>query len=90
MCSSKAINPQIAKHDYSRFKSVLLAGKLQLLWMKCMFQQQYLQMFGHKLLQIQVISTHLKLWIAEAKHNFMWVNIYFSKVMFQGLMCNRR
>ena len=25
--------------------------------------------------QIQVIFTHLKLWVTEARHNFKWVKI---------------
>ena len=32
-------------------------------------------MFGIELLQILVIFTHLKLWVAVARHNFKWVKI---------------
>ena len=38
------------------------------------------QMFGLKFLQIWVISTHLKLWMAAARHNFKWVEIYIFNV----------
>ena len=27
--------------------------------------------------QLQLIFTHLKLWVAVAKHNFTWVHILF-------------
>ena len=43
--------------------------------MKLMFNHQYLQMFAFKLNKITVILTHLKLWVAVARHNFTWLDI---------------
>ena len=31
-----------------------------------------------KSLQIKLIFSHLKLWIAAARHNFKWLKIYIS------------
>ena len=45
--------------------------KSQLLATKCVFKQQDLQMFQLKYLQIWVILTHLKAWVAVARHNLM-------------------
>ena len=39
-----------------------------LLETKCVFKYQDLQM-----VDIKVILTHLKLWVAVARHNFEWV-----------------
>ena len=38
-----------------------------------MFKHQDLQMFTLKLNNYRVIFTHLKLWVAVARHNFKWV-----------------
>ena len=48
--------------------------KLQLVGMKRVFKQD-LQMFGLKLLQISIIFTHLKLWVAVARQ--LWVGDFF-------------
>ena len=42
-----------------------------------------MQIFGHKLLQFFVIFTHLKWWVAVARHNLKWlkikiINIYIA------------
>ena len=39
-------------------------------------KQQYLEIVElHLVKYIWIISTHLKLWIASARHNFKWVKI---------------
>ena len=40
-----------------------------------MFKHQDLRVFGSQIKQISVIFTHLKLWVAVARHNFKWVKI---------------
>ena len=43
------VNPFTAKHDYSRFESVLLADQITGIGMKWVFKHKDLQMFGPKL-----------------------------------------
>ena len=43
--------------------------------MRWMFKQQYLQKTCFKSNKVWVILTHLKLWVAVARHNFIWVKI---------------
>ena len=40
-----------------------------------MFKHHDLQMFGLRLNKYVKIFTHLRLWVAEASHNFEWVKI---------------
>ena len=54
--------------------------KSQLLGIKGLFKHQYLQILGFKLLQILPIFTHLKLWVAVARHTFEWV-IFFNSAL---------
>ena len=51
---------------YQPIKSLLLGTKF-------VFKHQDSQIFGPKIKQIRVIFTHLKLWVAVARHNFKWV-----------------
>ena len=42
---------------------------------KCDINQQDLKRIDRHFFQIWIIFTHLKLWIASARHNFKWVKI---------------
>ena len=53
--------------------------------MKCVFENQNLQKISSQIERILVIFTHLKLWVAVARHNFKWVKIVIINVALQGL-----
>ena len=47
----------------------------ELLGKRRVFNHQDLKMVGTQIKQIWIIFTHLKLWVAVARHNFKWVKI---------------
>ena len=54
-----------------------------------MFKYQDLKMFRLKLNTIWTIFTHLKLWVAVARHNFKYVKICFKGLFLRGEMSPR-
>ena len=51
--------------------------------MKWVFKHHILQMFVIKL-NTWVIFTHLKLWVAAARHNFKWAKIHQNTLCVKG------
>ena len=74
--SSEWINPLTAERDYSRFNPFYWPPKSQLLGTKCVLEHPRFANDWSKIIQIWVIFTHLKLWVAIARHNFKWVKIW--------------
>ena len=77
----KDVKPYIA----SSTTIFLFTTKPLLLGNKCVFKHEDLQMFGLKLNNYRVIFTNLKLWVAVARHKFIWVEICFFNVALQVL-----
>ena len=75
MCVS--LNPLTAGADYNRFFTFLLYHNelSNILKIKCDINQQDLKIVHVHFVKSEIISTHLKLWIASARHNFKWVKI---------------
>ena len=66
LCGSVYFNPCTVRVVSNPFPFNM--WKSQLLWTKWVFKNQNLQMLG-----LSKNTTHLKLWIAVARHNFKWV-----------------
>ena len=67
----QCLNLLPTKYDFSHFNQFDEWIKSLSLVMKCVFRHHDLHMFGLKLNEINIIIfTHLKLWVAVARHNF--------------------
>ena len=78
MCDSISINSLTAGAAYIRvfiFYQHIKYHILNMLKIKCDINQQDLKKSWPSFFQIWIIFTHLKLWIASARHNFKWVKI---------------
>ena len=60
---------------------LLLVNQITVVWMKCVSKHQDLQ---NSSAQIKQIFSHLKLWVAVAKHNFKLLKIIY-KIIYQLL-----
>ena len=49
--------------------------------------QQDLKIGDLRFVQIWIIFTHLKLWIASAGYNFKWMKITINNFALKGLIC---
>ena len=75
---SGAINPLSADSEYTRVFIIYYHIKyhiLNMLKMKCNIKSVRFEKSWPPFFQICIIFTHLKLWIASARHNFKWVKI---------------
>ena len=77
-CQIQPFNPLTAGAAYIRvfifFKRIKyhILNKLKI---KCDINQQDLKIIDLQFVKSEFLSTHLKLWIASARHNFKWVRI---------------
>ena len=70
-------NPKPAKPDYGRFHSMLLSDWRTAVANELCVQTSIFANCWFQIKQICVIFTHLRLWIAVARHNLKWVKIFF-------------
>ena len=62
-------------NHYSRYNLFYKSIESLTFGMRWVFKNPKLQMFGLKVTHVRVICTHLKLWVAVARHNLKWVKI---------------
>ena len=68
-------SPYSADHDYCHFLSVLLVDQITVIGNEMYVYTSRFANICAQIKQIWVIFSHLKLWVAVARHNFKWLKI---------------
>ena len=84
----KPLRVFVFKSNYSSFKFILLANLITVIGNEMsVYSSRFANVWSH-IKKIGVIFTHMKLWVAVARHNFMWAKIKmieFSASRVEGL-----